>query len=113
MTVTIDLTPEMEAKLREKALDRGQDIGSYLLDIACHDTKSKRVKKTRPLTSLALAPTVSIVCWNLRVWARNGHPAKMRKSTSMSYALSGITGRETRTSTRTNLQILVLSELTV
>jgi hypothetical protein len=52
MTLTIDLTPEIEAKLREKASGRGQDIGSYLLDIACQDSElaalsnSKKYKAT-------------------------------------------------------------------
>lgn len=34
MTLTMNLSPDEEARLREKAAQRGQDIGDYLLTLA-------------------------------------------------------------------------------
>ena len=44
MTLTIDLSPEEEASLREKAAQRGQDISDYLLTLARREFSSPAAK---------------------------------------------------------------------
>ena len=38
MTIVIDLTPEQEARLQEKAAQAGKEAGTYLVDVALRET---------------------------------------------------------------------------
>ena len=39
MTIVIDLTPEQEARLHEKAARQGKEVGPYLVDKALQETE--------------------------------------------------------------------------
>ncbi len=41
MTVTLELTPEVEARLRRKAESEGQDITAYLLAVAGREAQEE------------------------------------------------------------------------
>ena len=42
MTVTLELRPELEEKLRRRALAKGQRLDGYLLDVIERDADAKR-----------------------------------------------------------------------
>ena len=58
MTITIDLTPEQEARLHEKAAQEGKPVSDYLVEVALHEAEPD--EWLRLLHSIGTAAGVSL-----------------------------------------------------
>ncbi len=47
MTLTLEIPPETEAALKDKAMRRGLSLDAYLLDLAARDTSVQDLPTTR------------------------------------------------------------------
>lgn len=52
MTLTIEVTPEMEARLRQKAARRGETLDDYLLGLANRDEDTQDIPVSSRLAAM-------------------------------------------------------------
>lgn len=91
MTLTIELPPAREARLREKAAKHGKDVAAYLLDLADPEGAGTPPAALKPLSEYT--SDAEFVAEAIHAAARRGHDPATVASIAQGIA-DGEAGRE-------------------